>query len=320
MRAERRELTSHSLVHSRARVEAVQSSTHIAPSNHTEWSLTVDGGFIRGRRKSECSSFEVLTGRLTAKDLTSHVFAFVRSKLPDVSERLTGYIRGVTGTDHPRLTVITDGASGLQSIADRLPFSVSSVFDWFHISMRIRHLEQIVKAMRAVTETEKAARSVLFSRVGKLRWCFWHAKLPKAKSQMQGILTICRVIMPETRGFTESLEQLDHRVRELVAYVEANGGSTINYGARYRQGKAISTASAESAVNQVLNQRMCKRQQMRWSPHGAHLLAQVRCAVINGELKERLARYEKPKEPLSVELAELLRQFGLAAEIQPQDF
>jgi hypothetical protein len=286
-----------------ARVEAVQPSTHIVPSNDTEWSLTVDGGFIRGRRKSECSSFEVLTGRLTAKDLTSHVFAFVRSKLPDVSERLTGYIRAVTGTDHPRLLIITDGANGLQSIADRLPFSVTSVLDWFHISMRIRHLEQIVKGMRAVTETEKAARSVL-----------------GAKSRMQGILTICRVIVPETRGFAESLEQLDYRVRELVAYVEANGGSTINYGARHRQGKAISTASAESAVNQVLNQRMCKRQQMRWSPHGAHLLAQVRCAVINGELKERLARYEKPKEPLSVELAELLRQFGLAEEIQPQGF
>jgi hypothetical protein len=33
--------------------------------------------------------------------------------------------------------------------------------DWFHISMRIRHLEQIVKGMRVVTETEKTTRNVL---------------------------------------------------------------------------------------------------------------------------------------------------------------
>lgn len=50
-------------------------------------------------------------------------------------------------------------------------------------------------------------------------------------------------------------------------------------------------AMAESAVNQVLNARMCKSQQMRWSPHGAHLLAQVRCAVINGDLNAKLKKY-----------------------------
>jgi len=50
---------------------------------------------------------------------------------------------------------------------------------------------------------------------------------------------------------------------------------------------------AESAVNQVLNHRMCKRQQMRWSPRGAHLLAQVRCAVVNGDLSERLALFRQ---------------------------
>ena len=37
---------------------------------------------------------------------------------------------------------------------------------------------------------------------------------------------------------------------------------------RYRAGKLISTAMAESVVNQVVNARMCKRQQMRWSPRG----------------------------------------------------
>lgn len=44
-----------------------------------------------------------------------------------------------------------------------------------------------------------------------------------------------------------------------------------------------SRRSGGQAVNQVINARMCKRQQMRWSLRGAHLLAQVRCAVINGD-------------------------------------
>jgi hypothetical protein len=36
---------------------------------------------------------------------------------------------------------------------------------------------------------------------------------------------------------------------------------------------------AESAGNQVINSRMCKRQQMRWTARGAHLLAQ--CGVLS---------------------------------------
>ncbi len=32
---------------------------------------------------------------------------------------------------------------------------------------------------------------------------------------------------------------------------------------------------------------MAKKRQMRWSDEGAHLLAQVRVNVINGELKPR---------------------------------
>lgn len=303
-----------------ARIEAVQPAACRAPKEETEWTLTIDGGFVRGRRKSECSSFEVLTGRLSARGQTSRVFAFVRNRLPDIVARLTTLVKTTTGSDQPKLSVITDGANGLQSIACRLPFSPTPVLDWFHISMRVRYLEQIIKGMRARTETEKAARRALISRVDKLRWCFWHAKLEKAKDRMQGILLLCRVIVAETPSVVESLTQLDYRTRELVEYVEANGGSTINYGARHRLGKPISTATAEFAVNQVLNQRMCKRQQTRWSPIGAHLLAQVRCAVINGDLVQRLARYEEPRKPLSREAAEFLEQLGLPSQLQPQGF
>jgi hypothetical protein len=53
---------------------------------------------------------------------------------------------------------------------------------------------------------------------------------------------------------------------------------------RYRAGEAISTAFTESAVNQVISKRMVKKQQMRWTPRGAHLLLQVRTRVLNGQL------------------------------------
>lgn len=103
---------------------------------------------------------------------------------------------------------------------------------------------------------------------------------------------LCRIVVAETPKFKDSLDNLDYRVRELFAYLHGNEGTVAAYGKRYRAGKVIATALAESAVNQVINVRMCKRQQMRWTPRGAHLLAQVRCAVINGDLGQRLQAYD----------------------------
>ncbi|MBU4528970.1 MAG: hypothetical protein KJ759_09690, partial [Alphaproteobacteria bacterium] len=46
------------------------------------------------------------------------------------------------------------------------------------------------------------------------------------------------------------------------------------YGKRYRSGLRVATTLAESAVNSLVSKRMVKKQQMRWSRHGAHMLMQ----------------------------------------------
>ena len=58
-------------------------------------------------------------------------------------------------------------------------------------------------------------------------------------------------------------------------------------GRRASAGEVISTAFTESAVNQVISKRMVKKQQMRWTPRGAHLLLQVRARVLNDQLDPR---------------------------------
>ena len=47
----------------------------------------------------------------------------------------------------------------------------------------------------------------------------------------------------------------------------------------------------ESAVNQVISKRMVKKQQMRWSPRGAHLLLQIRTRVLNNTLTDDYRRW-----------------------------
>jgi hypothetical protein len=64
-----------------------------------------------------------------------------------------------------------------------------------------------------------------------------------------------------------------------------------NYGELYRAGERISSAFAESTINQVVSKRMVKKQQMRWTPRGAHLLLQVRTRVLNDTLAEDFHRW-----------------------------
>jgi hypothetical protein len=92
-----------------------------------------------------------------------------------------------------------------------------------------------------------------------------------------------------------SATRLLHLAFPLLTYVRSNQSAIINYGARYRSGRRIASSLAESAVNSLVARRMVKKQQMQWSKRGAHLLLQVRAAVLNGDLQERLAY--KPPNP-----------------------
>lgn len=63
-----------------------------------------------------------------------------------------------------------------------------------------------------------------------------------------------------------------------------------DYGRRYRTGLPISSSRAEGCVDDIGNTRMGKRRRMRWSPNGAHRVAVVRAAVLDGRL---IGKYQR---------------------------
>jgi hypothetical protein len=85
-------------------------------------------------------------------------------------------------------------------------------------------------------------------------------------------------------------------LRKAHGYLRSNAQYLVNYASRYRKGLPISSAIAESAVNQVVSIRMTKKQQMRWSDQGAHHLALLRVADLNGKLSARsFGRITQPR-------------------------
>jgi len=63
--------------------------------------------------------------------------------------------------------------------------------------------------------------------------------------------------------------------------------SLANYGERYHNGQRIFNAS-----NQLIDKRISKSQQMRWSDYGAHQQLQVRTVMVNGEFDRLFFAHE----------------------------
>jgi hypothetical protein len=94
--------------------------------------------------------------------------------------------------------------------------------------------------------------------------------------------------------------RLRSAVGEVQAYLRANAASLVDYARRYLRGQRISTAvveSMESMVNRVIGRRMAKKQPMRWSRRGVHLLFQIRAAVLDGRLEHLFQRWYPRFEP-----------------------
>jgi hypothetical protein len=78
--------------------------------------------------------------------------------------------------------------------------------------------------------------------------------------------------------------KLWHALHAVDKYLKGQAAWLANYGKRHRAGLRVGTSITECAANFLVNRRMNKSQQMRWSRDGADLLLQVRCAVYNGTL------------------------------------
>ena len=115
----------------------------------------------------------------------------------------------------------------------------------------------------------------------------WHGNTAKAISLLEDCHLNCA---DEDIKYRKQLKLLKH-LKELSVYIQKNAQLIPNYGEKYRYGETISTAFVESTVNEVVAKRMVKKQQMQWSPQGAHYLLQTRTAVLNGELRDQFKQW-----------------------------
>jgi len=124
-------------------------------------------------------------------------------------------------------------------------------------------------------------------RLEKLKWYLWHGNVYQALPMVE----MLEWALEGGEDCSDKAAQLLKAVQDFGHYLAVNQEAIPNYGDRYRHGETISTSFVESAVNQVVSKRMVKRQQMRWTKRGAHLLLQIRTRVLNEDLRNTFSRW-----------------------------
>ena len=198
------------------------------------------------------------------------VFGAVAKADTDISALIRQSLRAVSRTDDTELAAFTDGCPGLRSILVDAGITTPPILDWFHIAMQIQHATQ--------------AKIVIVDEVERLRWCIWNSKAKNAKRSIDRVRRVMHVYKDELGQHTRNApsRRLWRALLDVDGYLRGQSHWLVNYVKRYRSELRVGTSITEGTANFLVNRRMNKSQQMRWSRRGADLLLQVRRAVYNG--------------------------------------
>ena len=255
-----------------AAVHAVSPSLVSALAVDSVWLRHCNPPWGQGRHVN------MVVGRACFENGSSRVYAYVHNQAISAATRLNGFLRDSGVDPKARITIFSDGAGEFDKAARDCAQPLCRILDWFHIAMKFKATENSVFGCKMIEPLE---RDDFVREIRSAKWLVWHGKIGKALARIK---TLDRELL---RRAQYEFSTLWWNLRKTASYLESNTRYVVKYAQRHYKGLPVSSAIAESAVNEVVSYRMAKKRQMRWSDQGAHLLAQVRVHEINGELRPR---------------------------------
>lgn len=219
----------------------------------------------------------LVAGRACFESGRTRVYSYVHNQVASAAGRLDQFLAASGIKPTTRVTILTDGAGEFEKAAKGCSQPMCRILDWFHISIKFKAAERSAFGCKQIGALE---REDVEREIRSAKWLVWHGKASHAVARLHALDN--RLL--DKPGYEYST--LWWNLHNVAGFVRNNAG-LVNYARRHHKGLPISSAIAESAVNQVVSLRMAKKKQMRWSDEGAHLLAQVRVHDINGELRPR---------------------------------
>ena len=187
-------------------------------------------------------------------------------------------------TQRQSIRFVSDGGDTVRNLQQHLHGEGEHWLDWFHITMRITVMRQMAKSITSAEVNDLPAR--VDRDLARMKWLLWHGNHVDGADAADLITWDL-----ELADNQDAAAKLDKALGEFSGYIRKNADFIANYGDKWRNGERISSGFTESTINQVLSRRMVKKQQMRWTKRGAHLLLQTRTQTLNGDLRKCFQRW-----------------------------
>jgi len=137
--------------------------------------------------------------------------------------------------------------------------------------MRGRHIEQALAGLLNSDLEQKGRLRYVDFEVSRLCHLIWNGYGDDTQRALRNNTDMAAnaIWLTAQRGKVR-IERFIRLASEFWTYLTLNATALVDYGRRHRAGLRIATSGAESVVNSLVNARMNKCRQMRWSPRGAH--------------------------------------------------
>src|ERR1035437_3606136 len=293
---------------------------NLMPEPKPPLAVALDGAYVHAAGNLERKErwFEVVVGKSITAAGEGKYLAFVLNYDEKPRRRLYESLRSQGLEMGQPVTFFSDGEDTLRQLQMYMSPQSEHILDWFHITMKLTVISQMRKSLVGaepaawLDEIEKDLESV--------KWHLWNGNVDQALRLVDELKT-----MLDGQELSSERQKLLRTIRDFGNYIADNQTFIPDYGDRHRNGERISTAFAESAVNQLVSRRMVKQQQMHWTERGAHtnspsigieyrrtlgapnaiakrlrcllmakwyhLLLQVRAQVLNGDLRKVFGRW-----------------------------
>jgi len=163
-----------------AEITAVRDDTaKAAAADASRPVVMLDGAYIRAVPGHQVRNFEAICGKVEREGQPTRRFALVRSVAEQPHALLRAALRGQGWREGEAVIAISDGDPALPALVrSATGGSVEHILDWFHLSMRVQHVEQVMRGLCALEPLPLAPLDPAQIDVERLHHLLWNSTLP----------------------------------------------------------------------------------------------------------------------------------------------
>jgi hypothetical protein len=273
----------------------IGSNADAAAANSLPVTVILDGAHIRAIPTTQSRLVDITVGKVLDSEGNSRRFGFALRGGPAPHSSLRAVLVAQGWQPGSAVTVISDGEPALRNLVKSATGEpVTHILDWWHLSIRVQHIEQTINGMRVLDEPAHPTISHASFEAGRIRHLLWNGYAEEALDSLHIVQNWARRIFDFAGAAHEArAKKLWAHCADLKTYVGNSEAAIIDYSRRYYSKLPVASSVAEGCVDEIANSRMGKKQRMRWSPRGAHRVVTVRAAMLDNRLHRQITPQRK---------------------------